>query len=78
MTFYVTIGQRYRTEPHPANEKAGVTLHPDGFITVHAETAQIAADAVTKLLGSKWSGIYTEFVFDRQWHPLGNLLTITA
>lgn len=50
--FFVTVGQRYRRERHPAS------LHPDGVALVSAPLGmEQARSMVVRLMGGAWSDI---------------------
>lgn len=50
--FFVTVGQRYRRERHPAS------LHPDGVALVNAPLGmEQARSMVVCLMGGAWSDI---------------------
>jgi len=67
--YYVTVGQRYRQEQHPLFPRA----HPDGWITVHAESYNRAREGVEQVLGEHWSVIYSELSFHKDYFPKGEV-----
>ena len=70
--FYVTFGQQYRYNQHPA---AG---HPDGWFLIIAEDETDARSAAFKLMGDKWAFMYPESEFNKDYFPMGLLRTIDA
>ncbi len=78
--FYVTFGQQYAREPHPA--WAGI--HPDGWITIEALDYEAARSRTIKLFGTQWCWLYdptlTSFrlsFFPRDF-PRGELLRVAS
>lgn len=77
MNFYITFGQKYRYEEHPANQKTGFDLHPDGYVLLTATDVTEAIKRAAFTIGLEWSGIYQESpgygdpVFDRSIYPRG-------
>lgn len=68
--YYVTFGQKFRREIHPAND----FLHPDGWIRVvmtNPEAARFMANA--KL--APWANLYSEeeFLKEQDRYPKGEL-----
>ena len=56
--FYVTFGQKYRTDPHPVlGEWPGL---PDGWIELEATDVIEARKAVVSVLGRAWCDVYSE------------------
>lgn len=56
--FFLTFGQRYRSEEHPAlgmDERL-----PDGWITVYANDIVQARAKVHSAIGRYWSDLYEE------------------
>lgn len=75
---YFTIANKYRHEPHPASEKLGVELHPDGYVTVMAETPGIARDIANMAMCRAWCMQKEEMPDEDPFlYPRGNLTTIT-
>ena len=72
--FCVTFGQQYPREPHPMFGGA----HRDGWVEIHADDEDDARRRAVGVLGTAWSGLYTEDDFDPGLYPLGCLLTIGA
>jgi hypothetical protein len=70
--FYVTFGQKYRTEPHPVME----TAHPDGVVEVSAINEDAARVIVTDKLGAAWAFLYPEDKLDLNHYPLGVLAVL--
>jgi hypothetical protein len=73
--FYFTFGQRFRTEPHPAAPALGIHIHPDGYVTVMADSERVARDVANKVLHGQWcmSNVHKP---PEKFFPLGNLKTI--
>lgn len=74
MKFIVTFGQKYRREPHPTFLEA----HPDGWVSVDADTETEARAKVVARFGIAWSDLYPEldFLEDRYLYPRGELLAL--
>ena len=70
--FYVTFGQKYHHEEHPAGG------HPDGWFLVRAENEGDARKAVFNLMGDKWAFMYSEERFNKSFFPKGCLKSIDA
>lgn len=70
--FYITFGQKYRTEPHPTFDKAD----PDGVLEVEADNADEAREKVVAKLGEFWSFIYPADELDLDNFPLGVIASI--
>jgi hypothetical protein len=73
--YYFTIANKYRHEPHPASEKLGVRIHPDGWVTIMAETEGIARDIAKISLCGAWC-FQSEKEPRKEYYPDGNLTTI--
>lgn len=73
-TFYVTFGMMYRHEAHPHWKGA----HPDGWLEVQAPDEDAARLLLRSLVGNRYAFIYEERRFERKWHPLGRLATVTT
>lgn len=71
-TFYVTFGQRYRTEAHPYLP----TATPDGWVRIIAETEADARRIACEFLGERWSFLYKATHFDDHLYPDGELAVI--
>ena len=71
-TFYVTFGQRYRTEAHPYLP----TATPDGWVRIVAETEADARRIACEFLGERWSFLYKAADFDDHLYPDGELAVI--
>jgi hypothetical protein len=69
MEFFVTFGQMYAREPHPAF----LAAHPDGYLVVEAAGYDQARAAVVALLGQRWSDLYTSESWARTRAELGDL-----
>lgn len=67
--YFVTFGQQYRHEPHPKAKYA----HPDGWLTIVAETMKEAREKAFAELGDKWGFIYEHDDFQRHYFPEGEL-----
>lgn len=65
--WFVTFGQRYRIEEHPFLPGA----HPDGWVTIIADTMDEARQKAFEALGQHWSMIYDNI--DPEWYPMGEL-----
>lgn len=74
-TYCVTFGQQYRQGPHPKVRYA----HPDGWLTIEAESEGEARDKAFSELGQYWSFLYEEGKFEESKHyfPLGELHRIS-
>ncbi len=76
--YYFTVANQYRHEPHPASAKLGVELHPDGYVTVLAETPGIARDIANRALCKAWCMQHEDKdQVAEEFYPRGNLTTIT-
>ena len=62
--YYVTVGQKYRYEPHPLG------WHPEGWVEVQAPDEETARAMVLKVAGSKWS-IVSDDRPDPKYYPKG-------
>ena len=71
-TFYVTFGQRYRSEAHPYLP----TATPDGWVRIIAETEADARRIACEFLGERWSFLYKAADFDDHLYPDGELAVI--
>lgn len=71
--YYVTFGVKYQHEKHP--HWAGA--HPDGWLEVIAEDYDTARDLVARYVGNVFAFMYEADRFERKWHPLGRLATLT-
>lgn len=71
MNFFVTFGQKYRTEPHPKVKYA----HPDGWLTVEAHNREAAHAKAFSELGEFFATMYSEESFEskKQFFPRGEL-----
>jgi hypothetical protein len=68
MTFFVTVGQKYRNdEKHPCG------WHPDGFVRVEAADMSEARAKVVSRAGAQWAFVYPAEKFNFSYHPLGEL-----
>jgi hypothetical protein len=65
--YFVTFGQKYRTEEHPTLKEA----HPDGVVEVPAINSDVAREIVVDKLGDKWCAIYSEDEIDLNHYPRG-------
>lgn len=68
--FYITFGQQYRYEEHPAGG------HPDGWFLIRAENEEVARQAIFNLMDDKWAFIYPEKQFEKSYFPKGCIKTI--
>lgn len=75
-TYYVTFGQRYRHEEHPAFPDA----NPDGWFEIEAPDISEARLAAHAFLTDAWSFIYSEedFATTRHLYPLGALAVVAV
>ncbi len=75
--FYLTFGQKYRSERHPATRKNQI-IHPDGYVKIRAEDIGTARKLAFSRFGNKWAFLYTEydFVKIKNMYPFGELFTI--
>lgn len=71
-TFYVTFGQRYRTEAHPYLP----TATPDGWVRIVAETEADARRIACEFLGEHWAFLYKAADFNDHLYPDGELAVI--
>lgn len=71
--YYVTFGIKYRYEKHPHWPGA----HPDGWLEVIAEDYDAARALVGQYIGNVFAFMYEADRFERKWHPLGRLATLT-
>lgn len=69
LEWFVTFGQRYRREEHPALEEA----HPDGWVVIEATDAIRAHRIAIYELGELWCDIYTPATFQPGYFPRGEL-----
>jgi len=69
--FYVTFGQRFRRQPHPASDN----IHPDGYVKIEAVTYAVARAKAMELFGPMWAFIYEEEKFEKCKHyfPRGEI-----
>jgi hypothetical protein len=70
MKYFITFGQKYRREKHPAGG------HPDGWFEVEADDYEEACDKIWEAMGEKWSMMYHEEDFgpeSRAYYPRGKL-----
>jgi hypothetical protein len=73
--FFVTFGSQYSVEPHPTHR----TIHPDGYLTVEAETEMSARRLLANTFADKWSMVYTRDEFFKspedvsRWYPRGEI-----
>lgn len=73
--FRLTFGQQYRREPHPTFAAA----HPDGWVTIVADTFEQARELVVREFGERWSGLYDPEDQDGlELYPLGELARLEA
>jgi hypothetical protein len=71
--FYVTFGQRYRREAHPRMAE----VHPDGWVTIEADTYRVARSATGVLFGTEWCWLY-EAHPGAHYFPRGELARFDA
>lgn len=67
MKYFITFGQKYRREEHPAGG------HPDGWFELEANNRAEARENVFAALDDKWSMMYDEKEFDPSYYPRGKL-----
>ena len=70
---YLTFGQKYRREPHPA---LGSAANPDGYVEVCAQDEAHARSQVVELIGDKWSMLYTEDEFFSEKYAFEEMRTV--
>jgi hypothetical protein len=70
--FYVTFGQQYAREEHPA----WPGVHPDGWVTIEAPDYDAARERAFTLFGRRWAFLYEAADFDRSYFPGGELARI--
>lgn len=75
--FYVTFGQKYRREAHPA---LGAELTPDHWVTVEAPDELAARREVIRTIGQAWSMLHTEEEFrpDAGLYPKGEFARLVV
>lgn len=56
--YYLTFGQKYRQNLHPLAVN-GIYPHPDGWVTIEADTYDEAKEIAYVTFGVHWSFIYT-------------------
>lgn len=66
MSYYVTIPQRYRHEPHPCGE-----YQPDDLILIEADSEPEARSLVSRHLKHFWAFIYTDDTVRMEYHSNG-------
>jgi hypothetical protein len=72
--YYITFGQKYRTEEHPELYDA----HPDALVLIQAPDKEIARVMAFERLGHAWSFLYEEGKLDMSLFPRGIILTLIA
>lgn len=73
MTFYLTFGQKYRSEPHPTLRNAS----PDGWYVIDAPDEETAHELALAVVGKYWAFLYAEGEFCRELYAKGKLGEIT-
>lgn len=71
--FYITFGNKYRLEAHPAGE----WVHPDGYLVIEATDYSTARQRAFELLGDQFAFIYA-WPPSAYLYPLGALKRIKA
>jgi hypothetical protein len=77
--FWLTFGQRFAREHHPAftSQKIDYQPHPDGWVTILAPDETAARELAYSVFGSAWSSIYLIRQGDEEErstvYPLGEL-----
>lgn len=61
--YILTIGQKYRHEPHPLN------LHPDNYYVLEAPSYEDARDLIFERIGNQWAFLYSEDEFKPTFFP---------
>ena len=71
--FYLTVGQKYKIEPHPQG------LHPDGYAVINADNYDEARQKAFNNFGTTWANIYEEddFKDDFLLYSRGELMNIS-
>jgi hypothetical protein len=54
--YYVSFGQRYAREPHPAIP----SIHPDGLLEIEADNYDDARGKAFVAIGIAWSYLYSQ------------------
>lgn len=67
--FYLTFGQRWRTEQHPTYDRAT----PDGWVTIVARDFEEAREGGFLRFGENFAMIYAKADFQPDEFPLGEL-----
>lgn len=67
--FYVTFGQKYASEPHPANRIA----HPDGYVAIAAANVQVARKAAFIIYDGHFAEVREEWDIKFDKYPLGEI-----
>lgn len=67
--YYVTFGQKYRTDKHPTYRDA----HPDGYYLIEAEDLETATLIAFATFNANWANIYSEEEFDSSFYSKGQL-----
>lgn len=69
--YRLTVGQKYRTEKHPQG------LHPDGWVTINADTYDEARQKAFQNFDLSWAFIYSVDELDDKMFPRGELMVIS-
>ena len=73
-SYYVTFGNKYRTEPHPS----GIVVNPDGYVTIRAESTNDAYSIALKHFGFNWGAMhYNKETVDKPF-PVGSFLELVS
>lgn len=75
--WYVTFGQKYPREDHPAFSLA----HHDGWVTIIASGAEDAREHAIRILSIYWADIYpdgTDWRKTEHMFPLGEIARFTS
>lgn len=70
--YRVTFGTKYEHEPHPYFEDA----HPDGWVSIWAETEEAAYEAAFRCLGQNWAFLYPAEEVTLRTYPRGELAAV--
>ncbi len=72
--YYITFGQKYRTEPHPKYN----WIDPDGYVVIEAADKGLASKKAFELFGQFWSFIYSPAEMHFEYFPHGEIRRFTV